>query len=367
MLFLLSLALTVRNDSYAIDFGSFYTKSGNLSEDGNPSILFNLQTKRLTPTFLAFRTPKTYNPSLLLNSEILSHFQCEIGEDAMNLITKNSWTGTGFFPSLIGLMNSATNSLIQNLGFPFSANSTFGLLNMSSAYLHFYSKFVFGTIPQEVTVVYPSFYSVTQSTILLNLLKSAGFRSPKLISDIESIASFYVHEKIDLFRNIPQTILFIDVGATSVKSYVMEFSNTPNGIVVTQLSYGFDLSIGGSYATNSLVKHLIRELKLQNITESDRMKLFQASEKIKQQLSLLQETHQQIPNINGKDYSVTVTRNDFEEMIIDFVVNTTNIALSSRGRIPINQIELLGGSARIPKIQESLSKAFQGIKIELIW
>lgn len=71
---------------------------------------------------------------------------------------------------------------------------------------------------------------------------------------------------------------------------------------------------------------------------------------------------------NGQDFSITISRAKFEELNLDLFKKTLTpvtqvLKDSGMGKNEIDQIILVGGSTRIPKIQEMLSEFFGGKKL----
>ena len=126
-MFLIFISLTFSLD-IGIDFGSFYTKSAIFSKNLHPEIALNLQTKRLTPTFISFKDK--LNSSLDFNTNInilgLDKFRILIGDEAIQNHIINSFPSSGHFPLFIDL----NENKIKEFEFLFKVNSTISNISM---------------------------------------------------------------------------------------------------------------------------------------------------------------------------------------------------------------------------------------------
>lgn len=362
--FYIFLQISKSSNYYAIDFGSYYCKIGNISSMGHPQIVTNRQTKRITPTFLAFRPNRKFDPLSkypLNKSEVMS-LEHEIGNNAIEILQKRAWTGSGFFPAFIDATPSYAEQLSQKLFISNPYNYTrFGFFNLTSSFIHFYVENVYGHIPDNkwhLQVVIPSFYTVPQLQFISNACTTAGIKRVSLIRDTDAIAYYYAQMKSHMFQKEPKTYLFVDVGATSVKSYLINFGvTTQDKILVQKISYVHNDNIGGAFATSKLVEYLQSNLDQQNLTLSNKINLFELAEKAKCQLTLSNDAQVNIDFEEGVNQTINITRKIFEELIVDFIIDTVNVALQAAGKFKIDKVEIIGGSSRIPKLQQSLMKA----------
>lgn len=136
-------------------------------------------------------------------------------------------------------------------------------------------------------------------------------------------------------------------------------------------STGGDTHLGGSDFDQRIVEHLLQEFQQkykENISQNKRAvrRLFAAAEKAKRSLSATASTSIEIDSLhNGIDFNTTLTRAKFENLCMDIFQRTMApveqvLSDAKMSKSQIDEIVLVGGSTRIPKIRELLSKFFNG-------
>jgi len=136
-------------------------------------------------------------------------------------------------------------------------------------------------------------------------------------------------------------------------------------------STGGDTHLGGSDIDQRIVEHLLQEYKQkhkENLSENKRAvrRLITAAEKAKRALSSAASTSIEIDSLsNGNDFNTTLTRAKFENLCMDIFQRTMapveQVLMDAKmSKSDIDEIVLVGGSTRIPKIRELLSKFFNG-------
>lgn len=146
--------------------------------------------------------------------------------------------------------------------------------------------------------------------------------------------------------------------------------NIDDGIFEVKATNG-DSHLGGEDIDNEITKHLAEEFKKKykkDITNNQRSmrRLRNASENAKKTLSSANVANIEIDSLfDGTDFSTTLTRAKFE-ILCDSIFKKTMapvdqvLADSKLGKSDINEVILVGGTTRIPKIQELLSSYFNG-------
>jgi len=135
-----------------------------------------------------------------------------------------------------------------------------------------------------------------------------------------------------------------------------------------------DSHLGGEDLDNRLVNHFIQEFKRKNkhdITGNPRSvrRLRTACERAKRTLSSAAQTSIELDSLyDGIDFNSNITRARFEELCMDLfkkAIDTVEKALvdSGLGKSEIDDIVLVGGTTRIPKVQQMLSDYFNGKKL----
>jgi len=122
---------------------------------------------------------------------------------------------------------------------------------------------------------------------------------------------------------------------------------------------------------NKLVEHFVREFKRKNkkdLTKSDRAlrRLRTACERAKRTLSSSAKANLEIDSLyEGIDFNTSITRARFEDLCNDYFRNTLKpvekvLQDSKMSKTQIDEIVLVGGSTRIPKIQKLIKDFFNG-------
>ena len=138
-----------------------------------------------------------------------------------------------------------------------------------------------------------------------------------------------------------------------------------DGIFEVKATAG-DTHLGGEDFDNRLVSHFVKEFKRQSkldITDNPRAmrRLRTACERAKRTLSSTTQTTLEIDSLcEGKDFYSSITRARFEELCMDLfratmdpVEKVLKDAKMSKGEV--DEVVLVGGSTRIPKVQKLLS------------
>jgi len=349
----------------SIDFGSYYTKSAKLEENGHYYVFQNLHSQRITHSAIAFRSDIgfLYDIADEITDEEIKMLNPIIGESALSIIESKPRSGITHIPIYIDLSENETIHMSRILH-THSPSNRFGLFNMITTYLYCYSSII---AIQESNItstkfVIPYSYTLPQRDFLIDSAVSAGLPNVSLLTDVDAAAYHFIHEKADLFTSKDYSVLFIDIGATSTKVFTISFSTHFQYIISKHLSYEIDYSIGGSFFTSKLSNYIIEKLSLDNISYNEQRRLFVASEKAKKQLTLINETEVLIENINGKDFVINITRNEFDQLISQDIEKIL-LLIKNMSPISFSRIELLGGSSRIPIIQRAISQFMNNTKV----
>ncbi len=146
--------------------------------------------------------------------------------------------------------------------------------------------------------------------------------------------------------------------------------NIADGVFEVKATAG-DTRLGGADFDNLIVEHLINEIKVKykhNINDNPRavMRLKQAAEKAKRTLSSSGSASIELDSLfEGQDFVSTLTRAKFESLCMSLFRKTMDpveqvLKDSKISKSMIDEIVLVGGSTRIPKIQDMLKDFFNG-------
>jgi L1 cell adhesion molecule like protein len=222
-----------------------------------------------------------------------------------------------------------------------------------------------GKTVRKAVVSVPTCFNNSQRQAIKDACTIAGLECIRLINDSSSAAIAY-----GLHRKDERNVLIFDLGGGT---FSVSVSNIDEGVFEVKSTAG-DTHLGGKDFDTFLVDYFCRKFERENeldITSNARAltKLRIACETAKRHLSSASKTTVQIDSLmGGIDFESTITRKHFEQPIQDLFEkcfeNLTKV-LSDAGidKSEIDDVVLVGGSTRIPKIQDMLKTYFDGKKL----
>lgn len=274
-------------------------------------------------------------------------------------------------PDVQHMIKNATYDVVNKNGKPYikidgkeyspEEISSFILTEMKNIAESYYGEEV-----KDVVITCPAWFNdhQRQSTKLAGEL--AGLNVLRIIN--EPTAAI-LSSNIDI-KNGDKTIMVADWGCGTLDFSICEVSE---GMVEVLASHG-DVFLGGADVDNAIVDWLADEFKKDHANidlRKDPMalaRLVESAEKAKIELSTATTTEINLPYITVLDgvpqmLVTTLTRAKLEVMIapiIDKVIKCAKEALNKAGKnaSDIDEILLVGGSCRIPALQEALTKTF---------
>jgi molecular chaperone DnaK len=216
----------------------------------------------------------------------------------------------------------------------------------------------------EAVITVPAYFNDSQRQATKDAGKIAGLEVKRIVNEPTAAALAY-----GLDKKGDEVIAVYDFGGGTFDISILEVSDN----VVQVISTNGDTQLGGDDVDNRVIDHLVAEFKKdQGIdVSSDKMvmqRLKDAAEKAKIELSSKLETTVNLPFLTAdasgpKHLNIKVTRAKLESMIEDLVdrsFEATKRALADAGKSPsdIDEVVLVGGSTRIPMVQERVKKYF---------
>lgn len=214
----------------------------------------------------------------------------------------------------------------------------------------------------QAVITVPAYFSDSQRQATKDAGKIAGLEVLRIINEPTAAALSY-----GLDKDENHNILVFDLGGGTFDVSILELGDD----VVEVLATSGNNRLGGDDFDNRVMQYLVQEFKKdQGIDLSnDKMaiqRLKEASEKAKIELSSVLQTNINLPFITAdatgpKHLDITITRSKFDELTHDLVEATmgpAKKALADTG-LSANQIDkiiLVGGSTRIPAVQEAVKK-----------
>ena len=218
-----------------------------------------------------------------------------------------------------------------------------------------------GKVDSAVITV-PAYFNDAQRQATKDAGTIAGLNVLRIINEPTAAAIAY---GLDTGSDQEQKVLIFDLGGGT---FDVSLLTIDEGIFEVMATAG-NTHLGGEDFDNRMVEFFANEAKRKmrmDISENPRAmrRLRTACERAKRTLSTSTQAFIEIDSLSeGKDFSSTITRARFEEMNMDYfrkcmepVEKVLRDAKVSKGGV--DKIVLVGGSTRIPKIQEMLSKYF---------
>ncbi len=217
----------------------------------------------------------------------------------------------------------------------------------------------------DAVITVPAYFNDSQRQATKDAGKIAGLNVLRIINEPTASSLAY-----GLDKKKDETIAVYDFGGGTFDISILEVGDN----VVEVKSTNGDTHLGGDNLDQRIIDWLVEEFKKdQGIDLSkDRMalqRLKEAAEKAKMELSTTMETEINLPFITAdasgpKHLLMKLSRAKFEQMVDDIIEKTIgpcNQALSDAGLKPsdIDEAVLVGGSTRIPKVQELVKNLFR--------
>ncbi|MBI4125974.1 MAG: molecular chaperone DnaK, partial [Deltaproteobacteria bacterium] len=221
-----------------------------------------------------------------------------------------------------------------------------------------------GETVTEAVITVPAYFNDSQRQATKDAGKIAGLDVKRIVNEPTAAALAY-----GLDKKKDHTIAVFDFGGGTFDISILEVGEN----VVEVHSTNGDTHLGGDNIDQRLIEYLVAEFKKdQGIDVSkDKMvlqRLKEAGEKAKIELSSVVETEINLPFLTAdasgpKHMNIKLTRAKFEALVDDILQKTVEPcrkALSDAGKSAsdIHEVVLVGGSTRIPKVQEIVRKFF---------
>ena len=306
-------------------------------EGGEPTVIANPEGARTTPSVVAFTKTgerlvgQVAKRQAITNPNTISSIKREMGTDY-----KVDIDGKKYTPQEVSAM------ILQKL--KADAESYLG-----------------ETVTQAVITV-PAYFSDAQRQATKDAGKIAGLDVLRIINEPTAAALAY-----GLDKDNDQKIMVYDLGGGTFDVSILEIGDG----VFEVLATSGNNKLGGDDFDQKIIDFLVDEFKKENGIDlaADKMalqRLKEAAEKAKIELSGVMSSNINLPFITAdatgpKHLDITLTRQKFNELTADLVEKTmvpTKNALSDAGINPseIDKVLLVGGSSRIPAVQEAVQR-----------
>ncbi|KAF7489888.1 Heat shock 70 kDa protein cognate 4 [Sarcoptes scabiei] len=216
----------------------------------------------------------------------------------------------------------------------------------------------------DAVITVPAYFNDSQRQATKDAGAIAGLNVLRIINEPTAAAIAY---GLDKNTSGEKNVLIFDLGGGTFDVSVLTIDN---GIFEVKSTAG-DTHLGGEDFDNRLVNHFVQEFRRKHRKDlsSNRRSLRRlrtACERAKRTLSSSTQTSIEIDSLfEGIDFYSTITRARFEELCSDLFRSTLEpvekaLRDAKLDKSKIDEIVLVGGSTRIPKIQKMLSDFFNG-------
>lgn len=302
-------------------------------EGGEPKVIVNADGDRTTPSVVAFKkgeiiVGKTAKHQAVTNPETISSIKRLMGTSK-----KVKANGKEYSPEEVSAMI---------LG---------DLKKTAEAYL--------GEKVTSAVITVPAYFNDAQRQATKNAGKIAGLNVERIINEPTAAALAYGLDK----QEDMQTILVYDLGGGTFDVSILELGD---GVFEVKSTSGNN-KLGGDDFDNRIVDYILDDIKKEYDTDlrDNKMalqRIKEEAEKAKKTLSNVTSTDISLPFITAEiNYETTLTRAKFEELVDDLVESTLDpvrkaLKDANLKASDINKVILVGGSTRIPKVQELVKK-----------
>ena len=309
----------------------------SVMEGGEPTVITNPEGSRITPSVVGFTKDGQRLVGQLAKRQAVSNPDRTISSIKRHMGDPNykvTIDGKDYTPQEISAM------ILQKLK------------GDAEAYL--------GETVTQAVITVPAYFNDSQRQATKDAGKIAGLDVLRIVNEPTAAALAY-----GLDKDKDETILVFDLGGGTFDVSILELSE---GTFEVQATNG-DTHLGGDDFDQKIIDWMVGEFKQENGIDlsQDKMaaqRLKEAAEKAKIELSSMTQTNINLPFITAdasgpKHLDLTLTRAKFNELTSDLVERTMGptrkaMADSDLTADDIDKIILVGGSSRIPAVQDAI-------------
>ena len=307
----------------------------SVMDGGECKVITNPEGNRTTPSVVAYK-----------NGERI------VGDAAKRQVVTNKNT----ISSIKRLMG--TNEKVELEGKQYTPQEVSAMILQ---YLKSYAEDYLGENVEKAVITVPAYFNDAQRQATKDAGKIAGLEVERIINEPTAAALAYGIDKTEK----EQKVLVYDLGGGTFDVSILELADGTFEV----LSTNGDTRLGGDDFDNVVVDWMVDTFKKENGVDlrKDTMamqRLKEAGEKAKKDLSGVVQTQISLPFISaGADgplhFEATLSRAKFDEMtksLVDRTMEPVRNALRDAGltKNDIHQVLLVGGSTRIPAVQEAV-------------
>lgn len=345
-----------------IDLGSTMSAVA-VCQNGKPEIIVNQDGERTTPSVIGYgkdgevKVGSSAKRQSVVNSkntiEVIKRF---IGNSYKN--TKKY--DKDFSYDIVEGPNDSVRVKINDKEYTPQEISAEVLRKLKSA-----AEDYLGESVKEAVITVPAYFDDQQRTATIEAAKIAGLECKRIINEPTAACLAFGYDKAE--KNVK--VLVLDLGGSTADVSILEMGDGVFEVLATQ----GDMVLGGRDLDNAIAKWMIDECqkKFGYDVSKDAMafqRIVEAAEKAKIDLSSSSQTEINLPYLVVVDgvpqhFVETLTRAKFEQMTTGFMKKVSNLvdgALKAADMTTsdVNEILLVGGTTRVPKVQEFVKSYF---------
>jgi len=302
-------------------------------EGGEPKVIVNADGDRTTPSVVAFKNGninvgKTAKHQAVTNPETISSIKRLMGTDEKVKANGREYTPQEISAMILGKLKKD-----------------------AEAYL--------GEPVTKAVITVPAYFNDSQRQATKDAGKIAGLEVERIINEPTAAALAYGLDK----QEKTQTILVYDLGGGTFDVSILELGD---GVFEVKSTSGNN-HLGGDDFDQRIIDYIIKDIKKEyDVDLSDNkmalQRIKEEAEKAKKTLSSSSSVDIQLPFITAEiNYDTTLSRAKFEELVDDLVQSTLEpvrkaLKDAKLSASDIDKVILVGGSTRIPKVQEIVKK-----------
>jgi molecular chaperone DnaK len=227
-----------------------------------------------------------------------------------------------------------------------------------------------GTEVTQAVITVPAYFNDSQRQATKDAGKIAGLEVLRIINEPTAAALAYGVDKAD---KRDRKIAVYDLGGGTFDVSIIEIANVDGDKQIEVLSTNGDTFLGGEDFDQRIMDFLVDEFKKESGVDLTKdvlalQRLKESAEKAKIELSSSASTSVNLPYITAdasgpKHMNITISRSKLEQLVDELItrsIEPCKVAMKDAGvtAADIDEVILVGGMTRMPKVQEAVEKLF---------